>query len=177
MSTLHPDTDTKRQRQEDRKRGSGRKRKSSTRTKKIKAPFAEMSYCGWKSCQTPSAAEHVTLPQFTVHVNYVKYLIDTHFITLATGQRLGINVQLRAQLFHKDIARDSQNAISLPMCGFPDSQFYKWAPSLMIMLWPPPADNDVEVWVDAEMLGRAHSNFNTHKEEGTVGECVSVCAS
>lgn len=39
---------------------------------------------------------------------------STHLTTLATGQQVGINVQLKMQLFHKDTARDSDNVILLP---------------------------------------------------------------
>lgn len=29
--------------------------------------------------------------------------------------------------------------------------------------------------MDAVKLGRAHSNFNTKKQDGTVGGCVGMC--
>lgn len=45
---------------------------------------------------------------------YVKYLIDTRLITLATRLQFGINVPFKMQLFHKDTARDSDNVILLP---------------------------------------------------------------
>lgn len=45
----------------------------------------------------------------------------------------------------------------------------------MILLWPPLAGNDVEGWVDAVKLGRAHLNILTPANKKGQWECVSTC--